>query len=159
MSAEAEDGRASFWSLKLCCGLVSTWLSVFPFSKKRKVSVTVTEGLGEETRTADPAFVAHPGAEEGQGVPSPADCAGAQAAGGWRRPLASPVRGRARQEPQRAGGVGTVSGAETLREAPQPETLTGSSPPPSGSSGGAERVGPWGQRWPRGGLGGDWGGR
>lgn len=79
MSAEAEDGRASFWSLKLCCGLVSTWLLVFPFSKEGKVSVTVKEGLGEGTRAADPAFVAHPGAGEGQGVPSPADCAGTQA--------------------------------------------------------------------------------
>lgn len=34
-------GKASFWSLKLRCGLVSTWLSMFPFSKEGKVSVTV----------------------------------------------------------------------------------------------------------------------
>lgn len=58
---EAEDGRASprdFWGLELCCGLVGTWLSMFPFSKEGKVSMTVMEGLGEGTRAADPALVA-----------------------------------------------------------------------------------------------------
>lgn len=117
ISAEAEDGRASFWSLKLCCGLVSTWLSVFPFSKERKVSVTVTEGLGEETRTADPTFVAHPGAEEGQGVPSPADCAGAQAAGDWRhgRGALAPPTGLCRAGACAAGASEGWVGRHCLR--------------------------------------------
>ena len=112
MSAEAADGRASFWSLKLCCGLVSTWLSVFPFSKEGKVSVTVMEGLGEGTRAADPAFVAHPGAEEGQGVPSPADCAGTQAAGGWRHREGCPD---AAHWPLRCGGRARAGASEGRR--------------------------------------------
>ena len=90
---EAEDGRASprdFWGLELCCGLVGTWLSMFPFSKEGKVSMTVMEGLGEGTRAADPALVACLGAEEGQGVLRPADHAGTQAAGGRASPGGAP---------------------------------------------------------------------
>lgn len=63
---EAEDGRASprgFWGLRLCCELVGTWLSVSPFPKEGKVSTTMTRGLGEGTRAADPALAARPGAE------------------------------------------------------------------------------------------------
>ena len=33
----------------MCCELVGTWLSVSPFSKEGKVSMTMTEGLGVGT--------------------------------------------------------------------------------------------------------------